>query len=265
MKRKIRLIESELYTLLNGSVKSILNEILIKDKARKFMTFEEYLPIAIQRLSDGESPEEVFDRVYDFREGYAWVELNGKYNFINQNGELINPNQWYNGVGSFHEGFAQVILNGKGWNFINQNGEYLTPNQWFDDIYGFDGGFAWVKLNGKGWNVINQNGEYLTPNQWFDDISSFFGGFALVKLNGKGCNFMNQKGDILSPNQWFDNAYYFYGGFAWVKLNGETYYINVKGELCDENKSFIRNLRESVSERKMDMIIESTLRKYLRK
>ena len=35
MKRKIRLTESELYTLLNESVKSILNEISIKDKYEK--------------------------------------------------------------------------------------------------------------------------------------------------------------------------------------------------------------------------------------
>ena len=128
-----------------------------KDKARDFMTFEEYLPIAIQRLSNGESPKEVFDYVYSFSEGFAKVELRGKCNFINQNGEILTPNQWFDWAGFFSEGYAKV------------------------------------------------------------------------------------------------------------KLNGEYYYINGEGELYDEDNNFIRNLRESVSERKMNMIIESTLRKYLRK
>ena len=128
-----------------------------KNKARDFMTFEEYLPIVIQRLSDGESPEEVFDRVGKFREGFAWVELKLNYNFINQNGKLLSPNQWFDWVGSFTEGFAEV------------------------------------------------------------------------------------------------------------KLNGKYYYINGEGELYDTDKKFIRNLRESVNGRRLDMIIESTIRKYLRK
>ena len=129
-----------------------------KDKAHYFMTFEEYLPIAIQRLSDGESPKEVFDY-----------------------------------VGSFHKGFACVILNGN-HNFINQNGELLSPNQWF-----------------------------------------------------------NYAGDFFSE------------GFARVYLIGDSYYIDTEGKLYDNDKNFIRNLRESASGRSIDMIIESTIRKYLRK
>ena len=35
-----------------------------------------------------ESPEKIFDRVFDFKDGYAKVELNGKCNFINTNGEI---------------------------------------------------------------------------------------------------------------------------------------------------------------------------------
>lgn len=164
-----------------------------KDKANYFMTFEEYLTIAIQRLSDGESPYDIFDYVGSFREGFALVVLRGKYNFINQKGDILSPNQWFDNAYSFHEGFARVYLHGKGYNFINQ------------------------------------------------------------------------KGDILSPNQWFDDADDFSEGFACVNLNGDSYYIDTEGKLYDEDNNFIRNLRESVSGRSIDMIIESTLRKYLRK
>jgi hypothetical protein len=112
-----------------------------KDKARYFMTLKEYLPIVIQRLSDGESPKDVFDWVGDLWEGFEKVELKGKYNFINGNGELINPNQWFNEVNSFVEGFAKVKLNGK-YNFINQKGEIISPNQWFDEVDSLREGFA---------------------------------------------------------------------------------------------------------------------------
>jgi hypothetical protein len=233
-----------------------------KDKARLFMTFEECLPIAIQRLSDGESPKDVFDWIDDFSEGYARVELNEKWNFINQNGDLLSPNLWFDNTGSFREGFARVNLNGK-WNFINRKGEIAFPKQWSDWTDDFNGGFARVKLNEK-WNYINQNGEILTPNQWFDYAYDFNGGFAQVELNGKW-NYINQNGEILTPNQWFDYVGPFREGFASVKLNGKYYYINGEGELYNENKKFIRNLRESINGRKIDMIIESTLRKYLRK
>ena len=76
---------------------------------------------------------------------------------------------------------------------------------------------------------------------------------------------INQNGKYLTPSQWFDNCGDFEDGYANVKLNNEWYLIDTEGNLYDEDNNFIRNLRESVSERKMDMIIESTLRKYLRK
>ena len=305
-----------------------------KDKADYFMTFEECLPIAIQRLSDGENPKDIFDWVDDFREGLAKVVLKEKWNFINQNSELINPNRWYNWIGNFYEGFAKVKLKDRDWNFINQNGEIAFPNQWFDGVYDFSEGFAKVRLNGyynfinqngdylssnqwfddvddfregfakvylrgQGFNFINQNGKYLSPNQWydqignfregfawvelnykynfinqngdllspnqwFDNVDSFREGFARVNLNGEG-NFINQKGEYLSPNQWFDNVISFSKGFARVVLDREIYYLNGEGELYDTDKKFIRNLRESINGRSIDMIIESTLRKYLKK
>ena len=269
-----------------------------KDKARYFMTFEEYLPIAIQRLSDGENPKDVFDYVSSFSGGFAKVYLKEKYNFINQNRELISPNQWFDDCENFTEGYARVVLKEK-CNFINQNGNILSPNQWFDDCRDFSDGFATVKLNnkwnfidtegnllspnqwydetgpfregfarielnGQGYNFINQKGEYLTPNQWFDSANFFREGFARVYLNEK-YNFINQNGEILSPNQWFDWVGFFSEGFAMVKLDGEYYYITSEGNLYDDNNNFIRNLRESISEQSIDMIIESTLRKYLRK
>ena len=191
--------------------------------------WNELLQDVMERIRNGEDPYDIFDYVEDFVEGFAQVDIKGRCNFLNEDGELINPNQWFDNSSNFHEGFAQVELNGKGWNFLNEDGELINPNQWFNSVNSFSEGFARVYLKGKGYNFINQNGEIVFPNQWFDD------------------------------------GYNFSEGFAQVKLNGNSYYINSKVELYDMDRKFIRNLRESISERKMNMIIESTLRKYLKK
>ena len=96
-----------------------------------------------------------FDYCGYFRKGFACVELYGKYNFINTNGQIISDT-WFDDCGNFHNGFAIVALNHK-WNFINTNGQLLS-NTWFDDCGGFDNGFAIVKLDGE-YKLINTNGQ----------------------------------------------------------------------------------------------------------
>ena len=116
-----------------------------------------------QRLANGESPKEIFNYVGNFRYGYARVELNKKWNFINKNDEIISD-KWFNFVGNFQDGYAQVKLNNK-WNLINKDGEIMS-DKWFDTLYYFEYGYAKVKSNNK-WNIINTDGEFLS-DKWFD-------------------------------------------------------------------------------------------------
>ena len=99
-----------------------------------------------------------FDWIGDFNEGFAVVELNGKWNFINTEGQILS-NQWFDDTYDFNEGFAKVRLNDK-WNFINTKGQLLSK-QWFEWVYSFNEGFAKVYLNGK-WNYINTEGQLLS-------------------------------------------------------------------------------------------------------
>ena len=55
-----------------------------------------------------------------FHEGFAKVELNGKYNFIDTKGNILSKT-WFDYIDSFYEGFAEVELNDK-WNFIDTKG-----------------------------------------------------------------------------------------------------------------------------------------------
>ena len=74
-------------------------------------------------LNDGKKPEEIFDRIGSFKEGFACVKLNGEYNFINTNGQLIS-NTWFDSCTEFYDGFACVYLNGK-YKLINTNGQIV--------------------------------------------------------------------------------------------------------------------------------------------
>ena len=181
-----------------------------------------------ERLFNGEDPNDIFDFVDDFHDGFTCVELNKKWNLLNTEGQFLS-NQWFDKVYEFSEGYARVYINGKGWNFLNIKGQYLT-NQWFDEVGPFYNGCACVKIEGKGWNFINIEGQLLS-NQWYDRVNDFYNGFASVKIEGKGENFINTKGQLLS-NQWFDKIYVFSNGFARVYIKGKGWnFLNTDGQL----------------------------------
>ena len=167
----------------------------------------------------------------------------------------------------FFEGFARVKLNGK-WNYINANGELLSPSQWLDWCHNFKEGLAKVILNGK-CNYINTNGELLSPNKWFDNCRSFKEGFARVELDGK-CNYINTNGELLSPNIWFNWGWDFNEGFAAVKLGERWYEIDTKGQLYTENgdpvnSSLQENRRYKKNKKHIIRITESQLRNAISK
>ena len=79
-------------------------------------------------LNSGKKPEEVFDYVSNFKEGFVMFRLNEKYNFIDKNGKILSPNQWFDSCGDFHEGFAVLRLNGER-NFIDSKGNLYDENK----------------------------------------------------------------------------------------------------------------------------------------
>lgn len=222
-----------------------------KPYSMEYLMKKGYVPFDIVQklLDDGKKPEEIFNYCDDFCEGFAVVQLNGKYNYINANNQLISKT-WFDYGGYFRKGFACVELYGK-YNFINANGQIISDT-WFDDCYAFYNGFAYVRLNNK-WNFINTDGQIIS-NTWFDGCGSFKNGFARVELNNK-YNFINTNGQLLSDT-WFDDCGGFDNGFAIVKLNGKINYINTNGQIVEskgrKNKHIIiteeqeKSLKESI-------------------
>ncbi len=191
--------------------------------AKGVILFDEVQPM----LDNGVSPTDIFKEIGDFNDGYARVNLNRKWNFINRNNKLLSDT-WYDWVGHFYNGYAKVRLDGK-YNLIDTNGK-LIRNMWFDWADRFYNGYAKVKLGDK-YNFINQNGKCISDT-WFDDVDYFYNGYARVELNGKW-NFINQNGKLVSDT-WFNEVEYFYNGYAKAKVRHKCYYIDTNGKLYDE-------------------------------
>ncbi len=178
-------------------------------------------------LAQGVSPYKIFDGVDGVYDGKAAVVLNGKYNYLTSEHQLL-LNKWVDNAHEFHNGYAMVELNEK-WNFIDENGDFTLP-QWYDYLEDFNEGLAQVELDRK-WNFIDKGGNILSQ-QWFDGVNDFREGVAIVKMGDKE-NFIDKKGNLLSK-QWFWSAYNFNNGFAEVDLDGKSNFINANGDIVSK-------------------------------
>ena len=129
--------------------------------AKGVILFDEVQPM----LDNGVPPTDIFEFVGDFNDGYAKVNLNNKWNFINRNNKLLSDT-WYDGVNIFSDGCACVMLGDK-VNFIDTYGEFISDT-WYDGGYVFLNGYAKVELDDK-LNLIDRNGKCVS-NTWFDEI-----------------------------------------------------------------------------------------------
>lgn len=97
--------------------------------------------------------------------------------------------QWYEEIRSFYQGVCPVKLNGK-WNFLDTNGNYYLK-KWlpYEFCQNFFYGYSTVRDYNGLYNFINMKGELLSPNNWFYDAHNFNEhGFAVVKLIGRPDN-----------------------------------------------------------------------------
>lgn len=122
------------------------------------------------------------DRPYS--EGLKAVEQDGKWGFINQDGELVIPYK-YHYVRSFRDGLAMVKLYGK-WGYIDWFGNEVIPIV-FDEVTHFQDSHAFVKKDGRiglldvAGNVTYDHErmkEFMFPTGWLDSRPMFDGGSA---------------------------------------------------------------------------------------
>lgn len=114
---------------------------------------------------------------YCFINGVNFVQNDGSYYLIDINGETVSENRWHKARAFSSSGYAAVEKEGK-WGFVNTQGQECLPFVW-QDARSFNNGLAAVRINGK-WGFINQYGEVVI-GAVYQDVKSFSEGIAAVK------------------------------------------------------------------------------------
>ena len=174
-----------------------------------------------------------FDGVGSFNEGFAAVQKDGKWGYINTKGEQIVECK-FDYVSDFKDGLAIVEKDDK-YGCINTKGEQIVECK-FDYVSDFKDGLAIVEKDDK-YGCINTKGEQIVECK-FDDACDFNEGFAWVKKDGKWGR-INTKGCFVifdeSKNEIevFDKA---------IDRSNNTFYLSRLGDkfgLLDENFSVV--------------------------
>ena len=155
--------------------------------------------------------------------GLIKVRLDGKYGFINKDGEEIIPCK-YEDADAFSDGLAKV-KSAEGWGFVNENGEEIIPCK-YEDADAFSGGLARVK-SAEGWGFVNEDGEEIIACK-YEEACGFSEGLAGVK-SADGWGFVNENGEEIIPCK-YKYADAFSYGLARVQSKEGWGFVNKDGE-----------------------------------
>jgi uncharacterized protein (TIGR02145 family) len=167
-----------------------------------------------------------YDDVLPFAEGLAAVKANGKWGYINQDGEEVIKPQKFQKAGSFSEKMAMVFLNGK-WGFINKEGKEIVPPVKYDFVNDFSDGFAVVGVKSR-YGFINKKGEIVIDIK-YDFAWPFENGIAKVFQNNR-FGYINKSGEEIIPVK-YDYIGSFYQSTALSRQNNRWFFISTNGKV----------------------------------
>ncbi len=121
-----------------------------------------------------------WDGAKDFSEHMAAVKQDGKWGFIDDEGNVVVEPK-YDAANSFSEGLAAVQSNGK-WGYIDKTGTLVIPFT-LDSTYAFSEGLA-VYSSGYYYGYIDTSGKKITEAVYVE-ASSFKDGVACVKKENR--------------------------------------------------------------------------------
>lgn len=128
-------------------------------------------------LNKSNNIDEIFDKVHVCDNLFYLVSLNGYYNYVTLDMELLSPDKWFISASIFYSnGYAGVNYNGK-FNYIGEDGNFLL-DKWLTVDYAnteFQNGYAYVRMDGETdeddeYNFIDMQGNYLF-NEWLNYTS----------------------------------------------------------------------------------------------
>ena len=182
-----------------------------------------------------------YDFISVFSEGFAAVEENGNWGYIDKDGNEICDIKYQfphftvkKDPFLFSEGYVGVgIPNGKflRFGYLNTKGEEVCPFN-YTAVCDFRGGLALVRDEEMKWFVINKEFETVTKRT-YDMIGNFYFGCAIVKLNGF-YGFINNGGEEMCKIKYKYMSSFGSTGYAQIELpnddSDKTYWIDTQGK-----------------------------------
>jgi hypothetical protein len=164
-----------------------------------------------------------------FQEGLAAVELDGKYGFINKNGETV-IDFVYDDADSFYYGIT-IVKSGSKYKMIDKSGKQITTEGYEFLRIDEKSGLVVFRKNGK-YGLLSREGELLA-DAVYDSISNFSEGLAIVK-SGTKYGYIDESGKLTIEKN-YNSVRDFNEGLAVINLDGKYGFINKKGELIIGN------------------------------
>lgn len=141
-----------------------------------------------------------YDRVYNFSDGMARIEKDGKTGYINKNGDYVIPPIFSSG-GAFAEELAPVMdVNSGKWGYVDKKGKFVIPPL-YSKARRFSGGLAAVWKDFK-WGYITPDGSVAVPLQ-YRSADSFSDGYAFVTTESDAF-FINRHGQRMFDKSMYD-------------------------------------------------------------
>ena len=192
-------------------------------------------------------PNEWFFSVRRLAQDVIYIcNVRDKVNLLNNECKFINGGkEWYNNAEEFYKNIIFVENNNELCNLLFPNGNLIGDGQqWFKEINYFKDGFAKIMLPNKLWNFTDENGNIISPNLWFKSVTNFYNGLAEVEREDGLCNLLAPNGQLINGGkQWFKSIDSFYDGFAEVENEkGQTNLMRTDGNLINGGKEWFESI-----------------------
>lgn len=195
--------------------------------------------------------KDVYDNVWDYKDGLVAVLKDGKWGYIDTSGRIIVPLQ-YESPSQFTHGYVDVKQNGK-VGLIDKTGKVIVPLQ-YDYIGNYHNGLFSVRNLQEKYGFIDSSGKVIIPFEYDAvDIGWFNNGVASVRKGNKnGAIDVNNKIVIPFEYQVLND---FSKGVSLAKKNDQYLIVDKTGKeikvpgmnnyegitIADENKLIVTN------------------------
>ena len=167
-----------------------------------------------------------YDNVSSFSEGFAVVEKDKKYGYVDQNGKEVVPPTYYS-AGSFSDGVAVAYSKEDcTWHIIDKTGNVKAQLKGYDNVgYSFSNGFIQVEKDDK-YGLADTAGKEVLPPV-YDFVGDFNDGLAWAEKN-EMWGLIDIAGNEVLPFI-YDGIRSFNDGLAWAEKNEMWGLIDIAG------------------------------------